>query len=169
MKKILLPMLVLGVVGCSLNQSTTSPQIAKNNFDGSSTISYKPSNIVCDSLSLCPNIGFAYNTKSKDYIGVNVVVPSQIKAINELSINIDGNTKTFRAQTTSDITLLNNYNYSAQTFLVPTDFLAKSKVARTVTLRIAGPSYIQDGSLRTKKGEKILAARNLDALLEQLK
>lgn len=168
MKKILLPLLVIGVVGCASNQSTSSPQIAKN-FDGSSTISYKPSNIVCDSLSLCPNLGFAYNSKSKEYIGVNVIVPTQIKAINELSLNIDGNTKLFRAQTNSDITLLNNYKYSAQTFLVPTDFLEKTRNARSVTLRIVGPSYIQDGSLRNKKGEKILAARNLDALLEQIK
>lgn len=168
MKKILFPLVVLGVVGCSSNLSTSTPQVTKSNFDGSSIISYKPSNIICDSLSLCPNIGFVFNSKSKEYIGVNVVVPTQIKAINEIAFNIDGDIKTFRSEKLSDITLLNNYNYSSQTFLVPTNYLRKARDAKEVKVRISGLSYTQDGSLHNKKGVKILAARNLDALIDQI-
>jgi len=167
MKKLLGLCLVLGLIGCVSNQTTSTPNIIKNEFDGSKAITFKPSNIVC-TYSNCPNLGFSWNSKMKDVIGVTIVTPNQIKYVHEISFNIDGDISSFSTKDIGTIQLMRKSEYSSQTILVPVKVLEKTKNAKVVKVQISGPSFVQDGSLMRKDGDKVVAFRNLIQLLNQI-
>lgn len=158
----------LMLMGCTAPATISQPQINKSEFDGSTTISYKPVNIVCSSAGVCPNLGFMWIDKSKDNVGVVVQVPGQIKAITGLALNVDGDIKSFNSHVLTSFNTIGSYAHSDKVFVVPAEYMRKASNASSVKIKISGPSYYQEGSLRNKMGEKIQAAKNLDALLEQM-